>query len=254
MYRRTFLGAAALAAQSAGKSHIVTLSFDDGFKKSFQQTAAIYEEFGLRACLNVIALGHMPGFAPSIRGLPDPMTPFEKGGFDLWNRLQERGHEIMPHTYDHQNLAALPLRQSQELIDKCIEYFREHLENFRPAHSVYSFAYNASTPEIEAYALTQFLAIRTKGNSPINPIPRKKQPTLIGCRSFGPGNCDAFLESELRQFLDGPGGWYVFNSHGLDDEGWGPMSAACLRSLLARLTKRPNVEVLPAGEVLLRLA
>jgi hypothetical protein len=28
------------------KTHVVTLSFDDGFKKSFELTASIYEKFG----------------------------------------------------------------------------------------------------------------------------------------------------------------------------------------------------------------
>ncbi len=253
MHRRAFLLAPSLAAQRPGKTHIVTLSFDDGFKDSFQKTAAIYEHHGLRACLNVIALGHFPGFAPILRGVPDPMTPFPKGDFELWNRLRERGHEVMPHTYDHQNLAPLPFPQASGLIDKCIEYFHEHLDNFHPALSVYSFAYNSSTPEIEGYALSKFLAIRTRGKSPVNPIPSARTPTLIGCNSYGPANCDDFLESQLTKFLNGPGGWYVFNSHGLDGEGWGPLSSRYLDSLLSRLSKLPHVEILPAGEVLLRL-
>lgn len=252
MERRAFFGAGLAAAAAAAKTHVVTLSFDDGFKESFERTAAIHEEFGLRACLNVIALGHMPGFAPMPRGMPDPMTPFAKGDFAMWNRLRERGHEVMPHTYDHQNLAAIPMEQAKELIEKCIEYFQEHMEGFRPEQSVYSFAYNASTPEIEAFALRRFLGIRTRGESAMNPLPRGRRATRIGCRSFGPGNCDAFLDGGLNRFLDGPGGWYVFNAHGLDEEGWGPMSAAYLRSLLRRLSRMANVAVLPAGEVLLR--
>ena len=34
---------------NAPVSHLVTLSFDDGFRKSFGETARIYEEFGLKA-------------------------------------------------------------------------------------------------------------------------------------------------------------------------------------------------------------
>src|SRR5688572_29729604 len=44
------------------KKHIITLSFDDGFKKSSILTAAIFEKYQLAACINVIATGHLPDF------------------------------------------------------------------------------------------------------------------------------------------------------------------------------------------------
>ena len=61
--RRGFLAAAAatgaaypaLAGESKRKKHIVTLGFDDGFKKSSIKTAAIYEKYKLSACLNIVA-------------------------------------------------------------------------------------------------------------------------------------------------------------------------------------------------------
>ena len=49
----------ALSGESQKKKpHIVTLSFDDGFKKSFIRTSEIFEKYKLSACLNVIATGH----------------------------------------------------------------------------------------------------------------------------------------------------------------------------------------------------
>ena len=60
MNRRQFVQCAASvtkAPPATGKTHIATLSFDDGFGKSFYKIADIYEGFGLRACLNVIATG-----------------------------------------------------------------------------------------------------------------------------------------------------------------------------------------------------
>ena len=41
------------------KTHFITLSFDDGFKKSSLKTAEIYENYGLSACINVIATAHL---------------------------------------------------------------------------------------------------------------------------------------------------------------------------------------------------
>ncbi len=46
------------------KRHIVTLSFDDGFKKSSIKTAEIYEKHKLSACINVVASAHMKDFRP----------------------------------------------------------------------------------------------------------------------------------------------------------------------------------------------
>jgi peptidoglycan/xylan/chitin deacetylase (PgdA/CDA1 family) len=236
------------------KTHIVSLSFDDGFKKSFYEVAEIYEEFGLRACLNVIAIGHEQDFQPLVNGRPDArIVPFPKGDWDDWNKLKKRGHEVMAHTYNHQNLTTVPLEEAKALIVKCAEVFESRLKGFKASQSVYNFAYNASTPPLDAFALTKFLVVRTQGDTPVNPIPHRRVPVRIGCFSHGPDSCDQFLNEELNKFLKSPGGWFVFNTHGLDTEGWGPMSSNYLRSTLARLVKMPQVEVLPVGEVVLRL-
>ncbi len=98
----------------ASTSHMLTLSFDDGFKKSFYRIAEIYEQYGLHACLNVIASGHLPSFqAPD-----DYITSEILGDFEDWNKLQSRGHEIMPHTWKHANLTRLPFEEATALIDK----------------------------------------------------------------------------------------------------------------------------------------
>src|SRR6187402_1982635 len=67
------------------KKHYVTLSFDDGFKKSSIRTAEIYEKYKLSACINVIATAHLPGFI-----LPNEYHAKPVGDFVLWNELQDR--------------------------------------------------------------------------------------------------------------------------------------------------------------------
>ena len=49
-------------ANPSNKKHIITLSFDDGFKKSSLLTAEIFEKHKLPACINVIATGSSAGF------------------------------------------------------------------------------------------------------------------------------------------------------------------------------------------------
>jgi peptidoglycan/xylan/chitin deacetylase (PgdA/CDA1 family) len=229
-----------------GTSHILTLSFDDGFRKSFYGIADIHEEFGLQACLNVIASAHLPAFKP-----PNVYQEAPVGDFDDWNRLQERGHEIMPHSWDHANLTQMPLDQAREDIDKCLLYFQEHLEGFDASEAIYNFAYNASTPEIEQYALTRVRAIRTHGDRAMNPVPTPtNEVRRLSCWSYGPENADEWVELQVNEFLNTSGGWLILNLHGLDDEGWGPVSTTYLHALLKRLVRIESLEVLPAGKVL----
>jgi len=92
--RRFFTTAGAVAAlfglrtlcsasqQRPPKRHIITLSFDDGFKKSSIKTAEIYEKYKLSACVNIVASAHMKDFRP-----PDyPDVP--RGDFGLWKDLK----------------------------------------------------------------------------------------------------------------------------------------------------------------------
>jgi len=231
----------AAPAVTPKKPHLITLSFDDGFRKSFIRTAEIYEKHKLAACLNVVAAG-----------LPDDayIQKSPVGDFALWNELQRRGHEVMPHGYRHENLPKLPLGEAQELIRRCLDVFSEKLEGFDPKHAIFNFPYNASTPELERWLPTQVRAFRT-GGSAINPRPHQGQVKLT-CTSFGPGNCEAAIDRELEHLLARDSGWLIFNTHGLDDEGWGPIRATYLERLLERLLALETVEILPAGLALVK--
>ena len=94
----------AAGTEPGQKRHLVTLSFDDGFKKSSLKTAEIYEKHGLSACINVIAMGHLKDFVA-----PDQyQAGIPKGDYGLWNELHARGHEVMPHGYKHADKLKLP--------------------------------------------------------------------------------------------------------------------------------------------------
>jgi peptidoglycan/xylan/chitin deacetylase (PgdA/CDA1 family) len=222
--------------------HVVTLSFDDGFERSSRRTAEIFERFGLSAAINVVARGHL--------GEPDESwhTRWPKGDFELWNELRARGHEIMPHGLVHANKAELPLDDAKRLIESCLATFTSELDGFEAGESVFAFPYNASTPELEAWLAGVVRGFRT-GGEPIMPLPQPGQ-AKIRCTSFGPGPCDEHLEGLVDELLARPSGWLCFNAHGLDGEGWGPLSAATLERLLERLVARDDVRVLPARAAL----
>jgi peptidoglycan/xylan/chitin deacetylase (PgdA/CDA1 family) len=230
------------AEQPQPKKHIVTLSFDDGFKKSFVRTAEIYEKYKLSACLNVVASAHMKDFRP-----PDYHN-VPRGDFGLWNDLKARGHEVMPHGYRHANKRSLPFAEAKDLILRCLEVFDKELKGFDRREAVFSFPYNASTPELEKWLPSQVRAFRTGGGA-INPLPHTGE-TKLTCTSFGPGNCEAAIDREVDKLLAKDSGWLIFNTHGLNEEGWGPIRATYLERLLERLLAIPTVEILPAGGAL----
>ena len=237
-----FVAPVRLAAEknaSPRKRHLITLSFDDGFRKSFARIAEIYEKHAVSACLNVVA-----------DGIPEDeyIERWPLGDFTLWNELQRRGHEIMPHGYRHENLAKLPLEQAQESIRRCLGVFTEKLDGFDPKRAVFNFPYTASTPELERWLSSQVRAFRTWGAA-INAIPHPGQVKLT-CINFGPGNCEAAIDREIEKLLAQESGWLIFNTHGLDEEGWGPIRASYLDGLLERLLALDTVEVLPAGRAL----
>jgi peptidoglycan/xylan/chitin deacetylase (PgdA/CDA1 family) len=222
--------------------HVVTLSFDDGFERSSRKTAEIFERFGLSAAINVVARGHL--------GEPDEAwhNRWRKGDFALWNELRTRGHEIMPHGLVHANKANLPFEESKRLIASCLDVFASELPGFDARRAVFAFPYNASTPELEGWLPNVVRAFRTAGE-PIMPLPQPGQ-TKITCTGFGPESCDERVEALVDELLAGPPGWLCCNVHGLDDEGWGPLTTATLERLLDRLVERDDTRVLPAGAAL----
>lgn len=235
----------------SSKTHILSLSFDDGFKKSFYKVAEIHENYGLKACLNVIATGHFKNFKTETQWIPREIL----GNFDDWNALKAKGHEVMPHTWEHLNLTEIPEKKAKKNIDKCLAYFEKHLEGYKSEEAVYNFAYNASTPELEDFLLERVRAVRTGGwlvlkDTLLNTIPKGEHKGRLGCWGHGPDFCDDYIEQEINKFLASNGGWLILNLHGLDSEGWGPVSTKYLDGLLKRLVEIDSLAILPTGEVL----
>lgn len=239
------------AVAAAGKTHALTLSFDDGFKKSFYQVAEIHEAYGLKACLNVIATGHLPSF----KAVDDWILPEILGDFDDWNKLVARGHEVMPHSWKHLNLTKVSQSQAEENILKCLDYFQTNLDGYDPKKAVYNYAFDASTEALDQFTLQHVRAVRTGGwllweDQQLNTFPNPDLPGRLGCWTNGPDNNDRWVDRQINQFLQTPGGWLILNLHGLDQEGWGPISANYLDRLLKRLSNEAKLAVIPVGEAL----
>lgn len=233
-------------SETGRKVHIVSLSFDDGFAKSFRQIAQIYEKFSLSACFNIIATGHYRNTEVK----DDYMHEGQLGDFTLWNELQDRGHEVMPHGYRHAHLADMPLEEAQALIRNCLDIFSKELRGFNPEKAVFNFPYNQSSPELEAWLPSVVMAFRTTGGG-INSLPGPGT-VKITTTGFGPENCEAHLDKQIEKLLAQPDGWLVYNLHGLDEEGWGPIRATYLERLLDRLLEIDSVRIVPTARAIMQ--
>ena len=221
--------------------HIISLVFDDGFLDSTLRTAQLFESYGLRANFNVCA---------NAKHREAVRYHTECGDFDLWNELQARGHEIMPHGYEHENYSELSFDEGKDHIDRCLAIFDQRLDGFDRSKAIFHFPYNTSTPQIEAYLDTQVRAYRAIGDF-YNP-PATQNTKKLTVNGAGSGdNIDAHLTETIDAFLaQDQFHWLLYNTHGLDQEGWGPVSTECLDQLLAQWSANPNVEILSPGAVL----
>ncbi len=225
----------------------LTLSWDDGFRGSSLKTAEIFEEFGLRTEFNVIASA-----GESDERLPLNMQPGQPwggvyGDFGLWNELRARGHLVQPHGYRHADKSALPFQEARALILQCLEVFSKRLAGFEPSQTIFVFPYNASTPELEAWLPNLVRAFRTGPGPALNPLPT---PQTVKLTTTGWEEAEPWLDRCLEDLHAAPEGWLIYNVHGLDGEGWGPVRSEYLRQLLERLTTEPDLRILPACEVL----
>jgi peptidoglycan/xylan/chitin deacetylase (PgdA/CDA1 family) len=229
--------------------YIVTLSLDDGIKKSTIKQAEIFERFGLKGCFNVVARAHEPGFK-----FPNsPEMPGMFADFGLYNELVARGHEVAPHGYEHLNKRNMPFEEAKASILRCLDVFDQKLKGFDAKKSVFNFPYNAVTPELLEWVPTVVRATRGGGiEHGINPLPTR-ETTVIKTTGHGPENCDAHLKGCVDALLAQDSGWLMYCGHGLDEEGWGPMSGAYLERLLGELVERPDVKVWPAGQAFAHL-
>jgi len=108
--------------------------------------------------------------------------------------------------------------------------------------------YNSSNEPVERHLSKNVRAFRT-GGSGFNPLPTKEMKKLT-CTAFGPGNCEAHLDECVDKWLREKSGWLIYNTHGLDAEGWGPVTPGYVRKLYDRLLKLGHVRIVAPQEAL----
>ena len=201
----------------------VGLIFDDGFVKSSLTTAKLFDEFRLPATFAVVA-------EPEKWSTPN----FVKGDFDLWNELQSRGHVIQPHGVAHVKLSELPHEQAVGELQQCLDLFAEKLDGFDAKKSIYCFAYNCSTPRLDAWLRPRVRAYRHGGSGMLTErdlTTGNWHSDAIGPHDPGP-ELLALLERVRRRRPTA----FLFTLHGIDGEAWGAIALDTLRRALEIIT------------------
>lgn len=197
----------------------VHLVFDDGFVQSCRKVAALFEARGLSA---VFAVMVEPG---------DFMPQIEKGDWDFWRSLRERGHVIQPHGWDHSDLSTLPLEDALERVDRCLAAFANELPGFEASDAGYYTTYNRSTPELDAALLDRVAYVRRTPGGEVGTgllDAESLSSGLLSCAWQGPEDCgEHFLRTLLQAEQDQPACLH-YMMHGVDGEGWGPISSSAL--------------------------
>lgn len=215
--------------------------FDDGFSASCLKIADIYEARGLHATFAVL-VDHT-GFMPA----------FPKGDFSLWRELQTRGHVIHPHGYDHSDLSRISYSEAINKIDACLAHFSDNLPGFLPQRTVYHATYNRTTPEVDAYLLSRFGAVRSNGvegqvGHGFNYCEDLKKRILI-CSWHGPDHCDTHLIDMLHLAEHEQPELFLYMMHGVDHEGWGPVNAETLQCALDFILASPRMRYSDLSEL-----
>lgn len=212
-----------------------TISWDDGFKASTLKTADIYEKYGLKTEFNIV-----PKWC-----LENNNEGF--GDFGLFREMEARGHMVQSHSYDHSNLARMPFLEAVDNIERSFELLASNLKNFDPCHSVFNLPYNESSTELESYLAQKKIPFRTGPGPALNKLP---EPSTYKVTTGGWENAEEWLDNCLNDLLEKESGWLVYTAHGLDGEGWGPISSGFLEKTIEKVLSQKDIKILPAIEVL----
>lgn len=193
-----------IAKYKDNKEAAASYTFDDGTASSFN-IASIFEKFDFRASFNIV-----PGFVEA-----HPLS------WALWRGLVEKGHDIGNHSMDHIKLTDMAL--SDDELDTQINGAQRLIEEkigVRPLVFVFPFdAYNDRSARV---AYTNHFVTRAPGFSSDHSY------QIVGfVSSLSIDKANANLRDSVNV-----GGWFVAAGHGIDGNGFSPVTSQFLQDHL----------------------
>lgn len=212
------LGAASITRYLGGKSAAASYTFDDGYPTS-SRIAEIFEQSGLRATFYIV-----------------PGTVEATTGWEFWRAIAGKGHEIGNHSLTHSielNNPAL----SDETLEREINGAQTLIEQQLGIRTrTMAFPWHLHSARAMEIAKRNHFSVRRidigESNYEFAFFDLDHEPTL----ELVLARANAQLERVVKE-----AGWMVAGGHGVDGDGWSPVTSQFLRDHLAHASTFPSL-------------
>jgi peptidoglycan/xylan/chitin deacetylase (PgdA/CDA1 family) len=206
----------------------VSFCFDDGFRASAETARRIFEARKLSAAFCVLAAPELTEDA-FIRGA-------RLGDWGFWRETSAAGHDVAAHGFAHEHLGRMPFEQACDSVSRTLEIFTQELPGFDALQSIYHVAYVRAPENVVRWISERSLGVRlATGGFGVNAWNKLTRGGCVDCMTWGPDSSDGPARAHVERFLEAQADWLVLVFHGLDREGWGPLSSHALEGMLDRL-------------------
>ena len=215
----------------------VSITFDDGLVEGARKAVNVLTEFGTKATFYVVT----GWIRPNHVRIRDPWnSQRDHGSWSDWQAIEDDGHEIGSHTLSHINATGkkarfVPILLRRELRHSYNDLTR-HLKT--PPVSI-AMPWNASTSFSERVGKKIYQALLV-GRQEV----RYNNLIMINWYHLESWPPDSNVSvDEICKTISGipEHHWLILQFHGIDDEGWMPISSAKLRAILKFIAESENL-------------
>jgi len=207
----------------------ISFCFDDGFRRSAQTIAELFSRRRLPACFAVLSRPEQ-ALDPYVRGA-------DLGDWSFWREMVAAGHEVAPHGLIHERYDALSVDETKASVREALQIFETEMPGFERARSVFHVPYLGAPPAIVDWLADQCLGVRLAlANRGLNRWHEMRRGAGVDCVCYGPDGVAEAVSARLHEFGRQEEGWLVLAMHGVDGEGWGPVSRTDLECILDEAT------------------
>lgn len=220
-----------------GRRFAVTFSIDDGFWKSALTFLSLFDRYGYKATFNLVT----SWITPKQSDISDEYNQgTSHGTWTNWKKVLDRGHEIGSHSMTHPHLPQLsPNDLKRELL-----YSKRRITKQLQLWGSKTFAlpYNDSSPDVRTAIGNYYIAAREGTRT--GEINEPGSIDFLGVRSWWPLQQQPL--SDVTNQIDRAreiGGWLVIGLHGMNGDGWHPITTEKMDGVLKYLSTLEDVWV-----------
>jgi peptidoglycan/xylan/chitin deacetylase (PgdA/CDA1 family) len=195
------------------KQAAATYTFDDGYASS-STIASIFESYGLRASFYIIA-----------GAVPDEQ-------WSMWRDLEAKGHEIGNHSMTHTIDLSDPTLSDQTLNTEINDAQTLIAQKLGTKPMTFAFPWHAYSDRSLEVALQHHFAVRKPdiGESTYHFVFFDQDHSVDEAHALADAN------AQLADTV-AVGGWFVAAGHGIDGDGWSPITSNFLNQHLTFAAK-----------------